>query len=218
MGRSWGDSTARRREVQFFPSSGGAFVPSSPRRGGAKRRGGQVWPVGNANIGDPVTRSARETRFNIFTFEVSRGPAKPCWVYILEHVDVDDRIEMVRDLARDQRHGAAPRADVKRGCPSPEGVLRHERGITNSDRQPRTWVRSPDASVLDAEGATARARRNLGRVSLPLELEGDVAAVASTFDEHVAIDAGRFSSALPPWLYTPRQRGQDSDENETLIS
>src|SRR6266699_1033529 len=52
-------------------------VPSSPKRGGAKRRGGQVLPVDEANIGDPVTRSAGETRFNIFAFEVGGGPAKP---------------------------------------------------------------------------------------------------------------------------------------------
>jgi len=175
-------------------------------------------PVGEANIGDPVTRSTRKTGFDILAFEADRCSKKPRCIDILEHVDVDDCIEMVRDLAGDQRHGTAPRANVKRGSPGSEGVLRHERGITNRDRQSGIGVRSPDAAVLDAEGATARARRNLGRVSLPLELEGDVAAVASTFDEHVAIDAGRFSSALPPWLYTPRQRGQDSDENETLIS
>ena len=108
-------------------------------------------PVGEANICDPVTRSARETGFNIFAFEISGGPAKPGRVYIFEHVDVDDGIETLRDLAGDQRHGAAPRADVKRSSPSPEGVLRHERGITNSDREPRFWVRSPDAAVLDAE-------------------------------------------------------------------
>src|SRR5438105_2083938 len=125
---------------------------------------------------------------------------------------------MVRDLAGDQRYGAAPRADVKRRSPSSEGVLRHERGVANSDRQPGIGVRSPDAAVLDAERATARARRNLGRISLPFELEGDIAAVALTIDEHVSIDASRFSSALPQWLYTPRQRGQDSHENETLIS
>src|SRR5438105_2382804 len=113
---------------------------------------------------------------------------------------------MVRDLAGDQRYGAAPRADVKRRSPSSEGVLRHERGVANSDRQPGIGVRSPDATVLDAERATARARRNLGRVSFPFELEGDVAAVAFTFDEHVAIDAGRFSSALLPWIYTLRQQ------------
>jgi hypothetical protein len=41
--------------------------------------------------------------------------------------------------------------------------------------------------VLDAEGTTARARRNLGRVSFPFELEGDIAAVAFTGDEHVDV-------------------------------
>jgi len=94
---------------------------------------------------------------------------------------------MVRDLAGDQRHGAAPRADVKRGSPGSEDVLRHERGVTNRNRQPGVRVRSPDASVLDAEGTTAGARRNLGRLSFPLELEGDIAAVAFTIDEHVGI-------------------------------
>ena len=58
-------------------------------------------PVGQLNIGDPVARSARETRFNIFTFEVGGGPAKPRGVDILEHVDVDDRVEMVCDLTGD---------------------------------------------------------------------------------------------------------------------
>src|SRR2546426_7972047 len=167
------------------PSSRGAVVPSSPRRGGAKRRGGQGLTVGEANIGDPVALSARETRFNIFAFEISGGPAKPGRVDIFEHVDVDDRIEMVCDLASNQRHGTTPQADVKRGSPSPESVLRHERGITNRDRQPGIGVRSPDASVLNAEGTTAHARRNLGRVSFPFELEGDVAAVAFTGDEHL---------------------------------
>jgi len=96
---------------------------------------------------------------------------------------------MLRDLAGNQRHGAAPRADVKRGGPSPEGILRHKRGITNSDRQPGIGVRSPDAAVFDAEGTAARARRNLGRVSFPFELESDIAAVAFTGDEHVGIGA-----------------------------
>ena len=105
---------------------------------------------------------------------------------------------MVCDLAGDQRHGAAPRADVKRGCPSPEGVLRHERGITNGDRQPGIGVRSPDASVLDAERTTARARRNLGRVSFPFEFEGDIAAVAFTGDEHVDIGESK----------APQRRGE----------
>src|SRR6266571_714739 len=176
-GAFMGEFYARRAEGVIFPL---LYL----RRGGAKRRGGQVLPVDEANIGDPVTLSARETRFNIFAFEVSGGPMKPRWVDILEHVDVDDRIEMVCDLAGNQRHGAALRADVKRGSPGPEGVLRYERGITNSDRQPGIGVRSPDAAVVHAERTTARARRNLGRVSFPFKLEGDIAAVAFTIDEH----------------------------------
>src|SRR6266581_1153562 len=168
----------------YRPAKGGAVIPSSPRRGGAKRRGGQVLPAGEANIGDPVTPSARKTRFNILAFEADGCSAKPRCIDIFEHVDVDDCIEMVRDLARNQRYGAAPRANVKRGSVGSEGVLRHERGITNSDRQPRTWVRSPDSSVLHAKSTTARARRNLGRVSFPFKLEGDIAAVAFTIDEH----------------------------------
>ena len=88
---------------------------------------------------------------------------------------------------------------MKRRGPGPEGVLRHQRGITNSDRQPGIGVRSPDAAVLDAERTTARARRNLGRVSFPLELKGDIAAVAFTGDEHVDIGESRAPqrSALP---------------------
>lgn len=98
---------------------------------------------------------------------------------------------MICDLADNQRHGAAPRADVKRGSPSSEGLLRHERGITNRDCQRGGWVGCPDATVLDAEGTTARTRRNLGRVSFPFELERDIAAVAFTSDEHVDIGASR---------------------------
>jgi hypothetical protein len=53
----------------------------------------------NANFSDPVTLSARKTRFNIFAFEVSSGSAKPRRVHVFEHVDVDDSIEMVRYFA-----------------------------------------------------------------------------------------------------------------------
>src|SRR5882672_1631173 len=131
---------------------------------------------------------------------------------------------MVRDLAGDQRHGAAPRADVKRGCPSPEGVPRHERGITNSDRKPGIGVRSPDAAVLDAEGTTARACRNLGRVSFPFELEGDIAAMAFTGDEHVDIGSRfAFSSyvvlhELPPFHLRPYPRIRTQFPKACLIA
>ena len=155
-------------------------------------------PVDEANIGNPVTLPARKTRFDILAFEADGCSTKPRCIDIFEHVDVDDRIEMIRDLAGDQRHRAAPRADVKRRGPGPEGVLRHQRGITNSDRQPGIGVRSPDASVLRAKSATARARRNLWRVSFAFEIEGDIAAVAFTDDEHVDIGARRAWCIFPP--------------------
>ena len=97
-------------------------------------------PVDEANIGDPVTRPARKTRFDILAFEADGCSTKPRCIDIFEHVDVDDRIEMVCDLAGNERHCTAPRADVKRGGPGSEGVLRHQRGITNSDREPGLWV------------------------------------------------------------------------------
>src|SRR5258706_1158633 len=111
MGHSWGNFTPAERKA--------SFPLLYLRRGGAKRRGGQVLPVGEANIGNPVTRPARKTRFDILAFEADGCPAKPRCNDIFEHVDVDDRIEMVGDLAGDERHRAAPRADVKPGSPSP---------------------------------------------------------------------------------------------------
>src|SRR5260221_13272453 len=117
MGISWGNYTLAEIMTSF------PFLYL--RRGGGKRRGGLILPVDEANIGDPVTRSARKTRFDILAFEADGCPAKPRCIDIFEHVDIDDRIEMFRDLACNQRHGAAARADVKRGSPGPESVLRH---------------------------------------------------------------------------------------------
>src|ERR1700676_1190185 len=73
---------------------------------------------------------------------------------------------------------------MKGGSTRSEGVLRHERGITNSDRQTGFWVGCPDATVLDAERATALARRDVRRVSFPFEVERDIAAVAFAMNEH----------------------------------
>ena len=77
----------------------------------------------DTNIGDPVTLSARKTRLDIFTFKVSGGSTKPRWVDILEHVDVDYCVEVIRDFAGNQRDGAAARTDMKRGSLSCERIL-----------------------------------------------------------------------------------------------
>src|SRR6266705_3275496 len=104
MERSSGDFTLCERKA--------SFPLLYLRRGGAKRRGGRLLPVDEANIGNPVTLSACKTRFDILAFEADGCSTKPRCSDIFEHVDVDDRIETARDLAGNQRHGAAPRADV----------------------------------------------------------------------------------------------------------
>jgi hypothetical protein len=48
--------------------------------------------------------------------------------------------------------------------------------------------------VLDAERATAGARRNLRRFSFPFELERDIAAVAFAINEHADL---RLKQAAP---------------------
>jgi len=93
---------------------------------------------------------------------------------------------MVRDLVRDQWHGAAPRADVKR-------AVRVPRRYFDTSAASRTatpaWlrVRSPDASVLDAEGTTAGARRNLGRSPSHWSSKAILPQWHFTIDEHVGI-------------------------------
>lgn len=56
-------------------------------------------PFGNANIGDPITASARKAGFNVFAFEVGASPVQTRLVDILQHVDVDNCIEVIRDFA-----------------------------------------------------------------------------------------------------------------------
>jgi hypothetical protein len=94
---------------------------------------------------------------------------------------------MIRNLAGSQRHRAAARADMKRRRTRSESVPRYERDVTDSHCQPGFRVGCPDSAVLDTERATARARRDLRRVSLPFELERDIAAVAFAVNEHTDI-------------------------------
>src|SRR5205807_2371499 len=143
-------------------------------------------PLDDANVGDPVTLSARKTRFDIFAFEAGGGSSEPRFLNVLQYVDVDNRVETIRDFAGNQRHGATARADVKRGRPGTEDVLRYERGIANDDRQPGVRIGCPDAPMLEAERTAACPRRNLGRAFIPFEFEGDIAAVAFAVNKHAS--------------------------------
>src|SRR5262249_13610945 len=104
------------------------------------------------------------------------------WIHVFEHVDVDDRIRVAVDLARDDRHCAAARANVKRRGLRTESVRRHERAIADRHGEPSPRVRRPDAAVLDAEAAPAGAGRNLRRIAGPVERKRYIAAMALPVD------------------------------------
>src|SRR5437660_44094 len=166
-----------------------ALCPRQRRRRAARAVIHRVgsWPY----MSDERAPSVSEARFNVFAFEVCGAPSKPRWLDVLESVHVDDRIEVARDLAGNYRHRAATRADVKRGRASTEGVLRQDRGIANIDSERGSWIGGPDATVLGAERATARASRYLGRLAFPVKLEGDIAAVALAGDKHTNLRGNR---------------------------
>src|SRR4029453_7219421 len=138
---------------------------------------------------NPVTASAGGAGLNIFIFKAGGGSTKPRLIDILEHIDVDDRIEPLRDLAGNEWYRAAARADVKLGSLGAERVRGYECGIANRDDEPGVWIRCPDTTMLDAKRTAVCARRNFGRVAFPGELEGDIAAMAVTLDQHRDPDA-----------------------------
>ena len=135
--------------------------------------------LGDSNIGDPVALSAREARFNVFSLKVGRRSTKPRLIDILEHIDVDNRVELVPDFTRDERHAATARANVERGRACSEHIPRHERRIASRDSQCRFWIGSPDTAVLNTEGATACPSRNFRLRPFPLKCESDIVAMGS---------------------------------------
>src|SRR5208283_2776337 len=106
---------------------------------------------GNPNIRDPVALSAFQAGLNIFTFEASCRLTNTRSIDILKRVDIDDRVRAIVDLAGDEWHRSATRANVKRGGTGFEGVLRHEQGVADRGSQACRRIRCPHAAVLHAE-------------------------------------------------------------------
>jgi len=104
-------------------------------------------------------------------------------VNALERVDADDGIDLPFDLARDDGDDTALRANVELRRLRAEGITRNTGWISNYHAKRTGGARSPHATVLGAERARARARRNLGRLGFPQQLEGDISAVAASGDE-----------------------------------
>src|SRR5205823_1590465 len=92
---------------------------------------------------------------------------------------------------------AASRAHVKLRRSRAVFVMRDELGLRDGHHERARGVRRPHATVLDAEGAAARARRDRHRSGLPGQLERDVAAVAGAAN-HLATSATSSISTHDP--------------------
>jgi hypothetical protein len=79
-----------------------------------------------------ISGSARSTRLDGLPVKVGPLFANKRWVYALEGVDVDDRIQAIGDLAGHEGYHSASGANVERRRLCPERVLRHRGAIANS--------------------------------------------------------------------------------------
>ena len=139
-----------------------------------------------ANVRDPAALAACEpNRFGL-AVEADRRRLEPRASCIVERVDVHDRVRVFVDLARHDRHHAAPRAHEKLRGARAVLVARHPLGIHDRDRQRARRVRGPHAAVLRAERAATRARDDRRRFRLPRQVERDVSAVTRAVDHHAA--------------------------------
>jgi hypothetical protein len=137
-----------------------------------------------ANVRDPAALAACEpNRFGL-AVEADRRRLEPGASGIVERVDVHDRVCAFVDLARHDRHHAAPRAHVELRGARAVLVARHPLGIHDRDRQRARRVRGPHAAMLRAERAATRARDDRRRFRLPRQVERDVPAVTRAVDHH----------------------------------
>lgn len=169
------------------------------------------------NSGDPAPCTARKAGRLALSLERNRRPAEPCRVQTVHRIDAHDRVRLAVDLTRHDRHGTAPGADVELGRFRPEGVLRVPTRVLDLDVQLACRARSPDAPMLETEGARTSTCGNLDWVGSPVEFELDVPAVTATVDEQFAYlrrrprrcacataqaAASRSSSDLTMWYLT----------------
>jgi len=136
------------------------------------------------HAGNPVPRASRKANIlTLFLEGCGRTLEEGRW-YTFEDVDVDDGVEVTLDTARDNRDNAAPGADVKLSGPSPEGVLGNEQWVSDGDLETASRARRPNASMLGAERAIARAGRYLLGFGLPGQGKRDIFAVTAAGDQH----------------------------------
>src|SRR5262249_11739645 len=117
----------------------------------------------------PVAPSPRQSRFHALAFEIRRGPGQLRAVHVVEGVGVDNGVACTVHHARDDRDGAAARADMEIGALRAEAIAAHPRPVRDLQAEVAARVRGPYAAVLAAEAAPAGAHR-YGRAGIgPVE-------------------------------------------------
>ena len=119
-----------------------------------------------------------------FAVERHSGPLQQRRIDVFECIDTDGRVDLAINCAGDDWHDAAVGADVKLGGLRPEDICRDALGILDSDCQRARRTGSPHAPMLDTERARAGPGRDFLRLRLPVQLEGDVAAMAGARNQH----------------------------------
>ena len=138
------------------------------------------------NIANPITRSAREARFNLLSFKVRTFPVNERLINTLERIDVDHRVSSISNLAGNERHHPASRADVKRRGLRSKSAFRGSPPVANFHVQCCCRLRCPHAAVPRAKRAVARARRDVEIFPRPVERKRDIATVAFADDQHTS--------------------------------
>src|SRR5262245_6128517 len=139
------------------------------------------------DVGDPSALATRKARLNALAFEVHGSALQHGLRDVVECIDAYDRVLAFVDLAGDHRHAATASTDVKDRGGGAKGVMRNQGWLADRDDECGRRIGGPDAAVLDAESAATRASRDTGRLGLPIESEGEIAAMAATVNAHCCV-------------------------------
>src|SRR6185436_9112486 len=115
-------------------------------------RSGYCWH--EFHVADPVALAARQAHGLVLAVEGCGRLAHHRRIHALERIYAHHRVASPLDVARDHRHDAAARAHVELRGARAELVLGDARWIGDPHAKPSLGIRSPDAAMLHAEGAT----------------------------------------------------------------
>ena len=82
--------------------------------------------LGYMNIRDPIPLSTRQTRLLFLSVKTDGLPTQLRRVKVLKCVDVNDSVDMIRDVTRDNRNRSAAGTNVKDGRLGSKHVPRNQ--------------------------------------------------------------------------------------------